>query len=85
MALYADAQGRSPDEVLGANYWRSIGEPEFPVAGDINELMLPSTPFAGAVAAGKCVLTPEMEIVECRDGHGSEDWAWDAILAHAGG
>ncbi len=55
------------------------------MTADVGEVLVPGTPFDGSVAAGKCVLTPELEIVDCRNGHADESWAWDAILDHAGG
>ncbi|MCP4872459.1 MAG: hypothetical protein GY898_27515 [Proteobacteria bacterium] len=84
ISLYADATGAPPHESLGEEYWEDVGEPEFPVGADTDREVLDATPFNGEVAAGKCVLADDLEILDCRTGHGSEQWAWDAILEHAG-
>ncbi len=55
------------------------------MGSDTDREVLDATPFNGEVAAGKCVLAPDLQILDCETGHGSEQWAWDAILEHAGG
>jgi len=36
----------------------------------------------GLPTAGNVVLTPDMEILEIVGGHGTDEWAYEAILEH---
>ena len=83
IGIYQDSLGGTPDESEGQAYWADIDEPEFPVTADTHGDLIDATPFAGDTAAGKCVLSPTMEILGCRDGHGAEDWAHALIFEDA--
>ena len=70
-------------------YWEDIGEPEFPVTGSINQdireavgYVAANLPPPGPPTAGNIVLTPDMEILEIVGGHGTDEWAYEAILNH---
>ena len=56
-----------------AAYHEVIGAPGFPVLADVNSSSLALTPYDGAALPGKCVLTPEMEILECIVSHDSTE------------
>ena len=59
-----------------------MGQPEFPVLSNEAQDALDITPYNGSPLPGKCVVSPEMELLECNHGHGSASWAGDVILDH---
>ena len=65
-------------------YWEDLALPDMPVLADTGRAILDSTPWEADSLPGKCVLTPEMEILTCYTGHGN-DQALTAILDHWGG
>ncbi len=83
MGLFQDYQANPPDRDIGEDYWGRIGEPEFPVAADPDQLTVTETPYTGEALPGKCILSPRMEILQCGSGHGEDDWAYDVIREHA--
>ena len=50
---------------------------------DPKAAVLDATPYKGLALPGKCILTPEMEMLDCRQGGNEDDWAFDIIKAHA--
>jgi hypothetical protein len=50
---------------------------------DLTASVLEATPYTGNVLPGKCILTPDMKLLECRNGGNEDDWAFDMIKAHA--
>ena len=50
---------------------------------DTTAEVLNATPYAGFALPGKCVLSPEMEMLDCRQGGDEDSWAFDIIKAHA--
>lgn len=79
--LFQDILGNVPDGEDAAVYSSAIGDPTLPVLADDTQRILSATPYDGSALPGKCVLTPEMEILYCWMGHGSED-GFDAIVEH---
>lgn len=53
------------------------------VADEAQE-MLNAVPYDGTSLPGKCLLSPQMEIVHCQTGHGYEPII-NAMVAHAAG
>jgi hypothetical protein len=37
-------------------------------------------PYTGSDASNKCLLSPEMEVIDCQSGHSLDDWAHDWIV-----
>ena len=50
---------------------------------DLTASVLEATPYHGDALPGKCILTPGMQLLECRQGGDEDDWAFDIIKAHA--
>ena len=50
---------------------------------DTTAEVLNATPYQGNALPGKCILSPDMEMIECRQGGNEDDWAFDIIKAHA--
>ena len=65
------------------DYWEAADEPSFPVMADLTAEVLEATPYDGNALPGKCILSPEMQLLDCRSGGDEDDWAFDIIKAHA--
>ena len=74
--------GGLPDAEIAVDYWEAAEEPSFPVMADLAASVLEATPYTGNALPGKCILTPEMELLDCRSGGDEDDWAFDIIKAH---
>ena len=70
-----------PDAKDALTYWEVVDDENIPVLADHEQLVIPSTPYEGTALPGKCVLTPQMEILYCFTGHGNEQ-GFDAIVEH---
>ena len=66
------------------NYARYIGDPDFPVFADGEGIIKGSTPLTQTQRPEVCALSPEMAIIDCAAGHGTEENMLDAIRDHAG-
>jgi hypothetical protein len=64
-------------------YAAALDDPSYPVVSDESEQVFEATTYDGSRLPGKCLLTPEMEILMCGSGHGNEE-LFDAIRTHAG-
>lgn len=71
--LFQDVRGALPDEADAAAYWEAIGEPVFPVTVDPTAAMLDATPWEGSPLPGKCVMSPEMVMLDCYAGDEDDD------------
>ena len=78
VVLFQDAYSETPDGEDAIGYHEDIEEPSFPVTADLEGRVFGTTPYDGSALPGKCVLTPQMEILTCMTGHGLED-LFDAI------
>jgi hypothetical protein len=61
-----------------------VNEPDVPITGDPDQQMFEATPYDGTDLPGKCVLSPDMEMLDCRAGEAEDEWAFDVIRDHAG-
>lgn len=82
MALFQDHTGSNPGPESAPRYWEAIDDPAFPVLADPEVATVSETPYGGDQLPGKCVLTPEMEILHCYAGDGDEA-GFAAIVEHA--
>ncbi len=80
--LFQSLIGGAPTVQEAADYWYDIGSPDYAVTSNQAVDILEATAYPGTPLPGKCVISPDMEILECRAGHGEDDWAADAINAH---
>ena len=75
MVLWENQQGAPPTNADILAYAEDIGEaPPNPgqlLASDLTQQSFDDTPYDGSGIPGKCVLSPEMEIIDCRSGHGN--------------
>ena len=55
----------------------------YPVTADLDQRVLATTPWDGSRRPGKCVLSPEMQMLECYVGDDDTD-GFTAIRSHAG-
>jgi hypothetical protein len=84
IALFQDYSGGVPDGDDAAVYHEALGSPDYPVVSDEAQEMLASVPYDGTSLPGKCLLSPQMEILQCELGHGHEPLI-DAMVDHASG
>lgn len=85
IALFQDAMGEPPDPEVAAEYAEVVdAKKRIPVLSDGNQGVLDHTPYDGNDLPGKCVLSDEMEILDCFVGHGDDAEAFDLIRDHAG-
>ncbi len=70
-----------PDAEDALIYWEAIDDDAMPVLSDHEQQVIASMPYDGSALPGKCVLTPEMEILHCYMGHGN-DQGFEAIVEH---
>lgn len=78
--LFEDSNGQTPDAADAAEYWDAIQRPTFPVTVDVTAEMLDATPWDGSSLPGKCVVSPEMVLLDCYVGD-EDGKAFDVIAA----
>lgn len=66
---------------MAVRYAEAIGNPEHAVLADTEAAILDATPWLGNTLPGKCVLSPQMEILDCYSGD-EDERAYEAILEH---
>jgi len=66
--LTQDRSGNLPDPSVAARYADAIGSPTFPVTADPLAAVVDDSPWDGSVLPGKCVLSPEMVMLDCYTG-----------------
>ena len=71
-----------PEDAAG--YHEYVGSPTNPVVADPARAILDSTPYDGSTLPGKCLLSPQMEILDCWTGHYNDDEALDLIRTEEG-
>ena len=84
IGLFQDYSGGVPDGADASVYHETLGFPDYPVVADEDQEMLAAVPYDGTSLPGKCLLSPQMEILHCEVGHGYEPLI-DAMVAHAAG
>ncbi len=82
IVLFQDATAGTPNPEDGEGYLDDVGEPPFPVLSNEAQDILDVVPYTGDPLPGKCLVSPEMELIECNHGHGPDTWAAEAILEH---
>jgi hypothetical protein len=73
LVLWQDGSGDDPGGKDAKDYAKAIKNPSFPVVSDETQQSIKYTPYKGDSIPGMCVLSPEMEILACKTGHGTED------------
>ena len=71
-----------PEDAPG--YAEYVGNPTNPVVADPDRAILDATPYDGSTLPGKCLLSPQMEILDCWTGHYNDDEALDLIRIEEG-
>lgn len=71
--LFQDVRGLPPDADDAVTYAEAIGDPSFPVTVDPPAAMFDATPWEGSPLPGKCVMSPEMVMLDCYAGDEDED------------
>ena len=82
MVLFQGISG-GPTATEAEQYAEYIGAEDYIVGSDVAEEVLDNTPYDGQSLPGKCVLSPDMVMLECESGHGNEEM-FEAIKADAG-
>jgi hypothetical protein len=73
-----------PEGSDAATYNNAVGPLNIPVTIDpTGEQLYDATPWTGNARPGKCVLSPDMVLLECYAGE-DDTQGFDAIKAHAG-
>jgi len=81
--LAQDTGGVAPDGGDAFDYMNvvDVGH-DVPVLSDINQKSVSDTSWDGRALPGKCVVSPEMEILDCYTGHGDDEEAFALIRQH---
>ena len=66
---------------MAPSYWKDIDKPDFPVTADTEGKIVDATEWNGTRLPGKCVVSPEMEMLDCYSGDDDAD-ALDLIVEH---
>lgn len=84
--LFQDVMGEAPNDESAADYAEIIDAGKrIPVLSDKRQAILEATPYDGTNLPGKCVLSDEMQLLDCYTGHGEDLDAIELIRNHAGG
>jgi hypothetical protein len=81
LALFQDWAGKPPVAADAVDYAKVVGDPPYPVIADYQGRLTEVTPWTGQRLPGKCVLSPQMEILDCYNAVDNTR-AFDAIKAH---
>ena len=74
-----------PDGDEAAYYASAIASPvDVPVLSDVHADIVEATPFEGTSLPGRCLLSPQMEILSCKTGKGEDDDLYAVAEHHAG-
>ena len=85
ITLFQDSMGEAPDADVAVDYAQVVdAKQRIPVLSDMKQGLLDHTPYDGAELPGKCVLSDEMELLDCFTGHGDDADAFQLIRDHAG-
>jgi hypothetical protein len=86
VVLFESSTGGLPPAAAAESYWDAIDSPDYPVTASVDASILDATPYAypDQGLAGKCVLSPDLELLDCWSGHGEDTRGYDAIREHAG-
>jgi hypothetical protein len=83
LVLFQDTLGGLPDARVAADYSAAADEPSYPILADLTASVLEATPYEGHALPGKCILGPDLVLLDCRSGGDEDDWAFELIEAHA--
>ena len=85
IVLFQDRNGDIPDGDEAAYYASAIASPvDVPVLSDVHADIVEATPFEGTSLPGRCLLSPQMEILSCKTGKGEDDDLYAVAEHHAG-
>jgi hypothetical protein len=82
-ALFAGASGGPATADDAESYAAYIGNPNFPIFADANNVIVDATPMTQESYPEVCVIAPDMSLVQCYAGHGFVEAALDDVKAHA--
>lgn len=85
VVLFEDAQSQPPRARDAVGYAETITASTMPVFASTDVGILEHTPYDGKSLPGKCIVTPDMELLHCTTGHGDDQDLFDRIEAHAAG
>ena len=84
VVLFESRTGALPDGDEAVFYDGAMNNPgDVPVLSDEAAAILDATPYAGTTLPGRCVLSPQMEILDCKTGHGNDTELYTLILEDA--
>jgi hypothetical protein len=83
VVLSENANGGFPSGTDAQAYADVLGLKGFPVTADLDQRVLVATPWTGLSRPGKCVLSPDMVMIDCYVGD-DDTRGFAAIRAHAG-
>ncbi|MBX2802687.1 MAG: redoxin domain-containing protein [Myxococcales bacterium] len=84
ITVFQDTMGAPPTRDVAADYADHVDARRVvPVLADVDQDLLVDTPYDGNALPGKCVLSPQMEMLDCYTGHGDDAEAFAMIEAHA--
>ncbi len=87
ITLFQDNDSQVPDGADAIEYAEFLAEeapdPGMFVGADFTQRLFEATPYDGSKMPGKCLLGPDMVMIECGTGHGNEDF-FDRVVEHVG-
>ena len=84
LVLYESPSGYPAVPEDSISYADRIGNPNFPVFADGEKIVVNATPLTNYSRPEMCILSPEMEIVECYSGYDGYENALEGLKIHAG-
>lgn len=83
IVLFEDDLSQPPKAKDAVDYAETVDVYELPVLSSTDQGILTHTPYGGRTLPGKCILSPDMELLDCTEGHGDDAELFAAIEAHA--
>lgn len=84
VVIYEDKDGQLPGPEAAARYAEAVGLEDAPVLADVHGQAFDATPFSYGKHPSVCILTPQMEMQDCVNGHGEYDTLMGRIALQAG-
>jgi hypothetical protein len=78
--LSEDTSGNAPNGNDASGYAEEVNAETVPVLASGDQGVLTATPWTGSPLPGKCLISPDMVMLDCYSGHGDDADAFDTIM-----
>ena len=79
IVLYEDIHANAPDGADATAYAEEVSAELIPVLSSLDQTIMTATPWDPMVLPGKCLLSPDLTILDCKTGHGDDEEYFDII------